>query len=221
MKLVRLTLNKIECHDLFTFLSIVYFYFPCQSLSFPTDSHSAECRSDQSWGTSETPLPGKSCWRGRLSTIDLLALTSLDHSFFIFKMLFFYFYKTTYLKKEVNGTEPSPLISFPCRCLKIVAYRNHRDRKKQSYYRLYCKNRFEPILTGQHFLFLFLRQCIEWKETEHSRFLSNSAEKSFIVFTTVLRQSPSGGYSQSFFRSYRKGYFDIYRSHITTNILEC
>ncbi len=138
--------------------------------------------------------------REELSTIDLLALTSLEMLFFIFKMFFFFFYKTTYRKKEVNGTEPSPLISVPCRCLKIVACRNHRDRKKQSYCGLYSKNRFEPILTGQHFLFL-LRQFIEWKETEHSRFLSNLAEKSFIVVTTVLRRSPSGGYSQSFLRT--------------------
>ena len=47
---------------------------------------------------------------GGLSTVDLL-VTSLDQLLFILKLLFA-LYKTTYLNKEVNCTEPSPSV-FP------------------------------------------------------------------------------------------------------------
>jgi hypothetical protein len=46
-------------------------------------------------------------WRGRLSTVDLLVLTSLDQLLLILQT-FFLFYKTSYLIEEVNHTEPSP-----------------------------------------------------------------------------------------------------------------
>jgi hypothetical protein len=45
---------------------------------------------------------------GRLSTVDLLVLTSLDQLLFILKIVFTFFYKTSYLNEEVNGIEPSP-----------------------------------------------------------------------------------------------------------------
>ncbi len=48
--------------------------------------------------------PGKSYWRGRISTHDLLVLTSSDNAEAIF---------STYLNEEVNGTEPYPSVSFP------------------------------------------------------------------------------------------------------------
>jgi hypothetical protein len=57
------------------------------------------------------PLPGKSYWWGRLSTVDL---TSLDQLVFILKILFSFFYKTSYLNEEVNSAEPSSLVSIPC-----------------------------------------------------------------------------------------------------------
>ncbi len=57
---------------------------------------------------------GNSYWRGRLSTFDLLVLASLDQL-----ILIEYFIdlcnKTSYLNVEVNGTEPSPSVSFPWR----------------------------------------------------------------------------------------------------------
>jgi hypothetical protein len=49
---------------------------------------------------------------GRLSTIHLLAQTSLDQLRLILKT-FFTFYKTSYLNEEVNRTEPSPSVSIP------------------------------------------------------------------------------------------------------------
>ncbi len=48
------------------------------------------------------PCAGKSYWGWRLSTVDLLVLTSLDQLVFILKILFSFFYKTSYLNEEVN-----------------------------------------------------------------------------------------------------------------------
>jgi hypothetical protein len=44
--------------------------------------------------------------RGRLSTVDLLVPTSLDHMLLILRTLFT-FYKTSYLNEEVKCTEHS------------------------------------------------------------------------------------------------------------------
>jgi hypothetical protein len=55
---------------------------------------------------------GNPCCRGRLSTVDLLVLTSLDQLLFYWKYLTF-FQKTSYPNQEVNGTEPSPSVSIP------------------------------------------------------------------------------------------------------------
>ncbi len=57
---------------------------------------------------------GKSYWRGRLSTVDLLVLTSLDQLLFAVMIFFYLCYKTSYLNEEVNCTEPSPSVSVPC-----------------------------------------------------------------------------------------------------------
>ncbi len=51
---------------------------------------------------------------GRLSTDDLLVLTSLDVLIFILKISVTFFYKTNYLEEEVNRTELSPSVSVPC-----------------------------------------------------------------------------------------------------------
>jgi hypothetical protein len=42
---------------------------------------------------------------GEISTVDLLVLTGLDMLLFIENII--YFFKTSCLNKEVNGTEPS------------------------------------------------------------------------------------------------------------------
>jgi hypothetical protein len=65
---------------------------------------------------------GKSYWGGRLNTIDLLLLTSLDQLIFMLKILFQFFYKTSYLNEEVNCTEPSPSVSIPCKGRKALCY---------------------------------------------------------------------------------------------------
>ncbi len=52
----------------------------------------------------------KSYWRGRLSTVDLLVLTSLDQ---IYWKCYLPFYKTIYLNEVVNCTEPSPSVILP------------------------------------------------------------------------------------------------------------
>jgi hypothetical protein len=59
-------------------------------------------------------LPGKSYWRGRLGTVDLLVLTSIDKFLFILKKICYHIYKTSYLYEEVNCTKPSPSVSISC-----------------------------------------------------------------------------------------------------------
>ncbi len=61
-----------------------------------------------------TSRSGNPYWKGRLSTADLLVLTSLDPLLSILKTLFTFFYKTCYLNEEVNCTEPLPSVSVPC-----------------------------------------------------------------------------------------------------------
>jgi hypothetical protein len=59
--------------------------------------------------------PGNSYSRGRISTIDLLVLNKSE-LILVLKMYFFPFYKTSYLNKEVNRTEPFPILRVPwCR----------------------------------------------------------------------------------------------------------
>ena len=55
---------------------------------------------------------GKTYCGGRLSTVDLLVLTSLDQVIFIFKILFSFFTKTSYLNELVNCAESSPQLVF-------------------------------------------------------------------------------------------------------------
>jgi len=43
---------------------------------------------------------------GRISTIDLLVLTSSDRLLFMIKKYFSFFDRTSYLNKEANSTEP-------------------------------------------------------------------------------------------------------------------
>ncbi len=50
--------------------------------------------------------------KGRLSTVDLLLLASLDHLLLIFQTLFT-FYNTSYLNMGVNSTESFLLVSVP------------------------------------------------------------------------------------------------------------
>jgi hypothetical protein len=49
---------------------------------------------------------------GRLSTVDLLVLTSLDQLLLIVDIIYL-LYKTSYFNEEVNCTEPSPSVSIP------------------------------------------------------------------------------------------------------------
>ncbi len=57
-------------------------------------------------------LAGKSYWRGRLSTVDLLVLSSLDQLLFLWKY-YLPFYKTSCPNEEVNCSEPFPSVSIP------------------------------------------------------------------------------------------------------------
>jgi hypothetical protein len=63
----------------------------------------------------DTPmqLHGNTNLKGRLNTINLLVLTSLDPLPLLMKTLFT-LYKTSYFNEEVNRTEPFPSVSIPC-----------------------------------------------------------------------------------------------------------
>jgi hypothetical protein len=50
--------------------------------------------------------PGNPYWTGRLSTIDLLVLTSLGELILTLKLHIYIFTKPTYLNEEVKCTEP-------------------------------------------------------------------------------------------------------------------
>jgi hypothetical protein len=68
---------------------------------------------DQEWYSS-MPCPGNPYCMGRISTVNLLALTSSDQLLFILKISFFLFYKTSYHKEEVNCLEPSSSVRVVC-----------------------------------------------------------------------------------------------------------
>ncbi len=61
-----------------------------------------------------TPKAGNPYWKGRLSTIDLLVLTSLDQ-LFLYSQCYLHLLQNN---DEVNCTEPSPSVSVPCHKLK-------------------------------------------------------------------------------------------------------
>jgi len=76
--------------------TLFYVFFWCEQTSFQ-----------------EMVRPGNTNRRGRVSTVCLLVLTSLDRQLLQLKIMFYLFYKTRYLNEEVNCTEPSPSASIP------------------------------------------------------------------------------------------------------------
>jgi hypothetical protein len=60
-----------------------------------------------------TSIPGKPCERERLSTVDLLVLTSIIQLLLVMSTSIT-FYKISYINEEVNRTEPSLSVSVPC-----------------------------------------------------------------------------------------------------------
>ncbi len=65
-------------------------------------------------------IPGKSYWRGRLRTVDLFVLTSLDQLIFGIENINYLLYKTSYLNEEVNCTEPSLQLEFPGSVITVI-----------------------------------------------------------------------------------------------------
>ncbi len=57
----------------------------------------------------------ESLLKGRISSIDLLVLTSIDQLLLILKIFFFLIYQLSFLNKEVNGTKLSSTVRFPCK----------------------------------------------------------------------------------------------------------
>jgi hypothetical protein len=54
--------------------------------------------------------------------VDLQVLTSLDQLIFMLKILFIFFYKTSYFNEEVNCTEPYPSVSIPWYSTLVLIY---------------------------------------------------------------------------------------------------
>ncbi len=73
----------------------------CQSQKFIEETSLRFIRCKDSGKT------GKPTWRGRLSTVDLLELTSLDRLLFLLKILITC-YKISYINQEVSSTMASP-----------------------------------------------------------------------------------------------------------------
>ena len=59
------------------------------------------------------PQPGKSNWRGRLSTVDLLVLTSLDQLLLTLKVLFTFFTKQPTIMRRSTVLKLPPQLVFP------------------------------------------------------------------------------------------------------------
>jgi len=59
--------------------------------------------------SAKTRMP---CWKGRVSTVDLLVLTNLDRLLFWWKY-YLMCSKASYINEEVNCTEPFPSVSVP------------------------------------------------------------------------------------------------------------
>ncbi len=64
--------------------------------------------------------PGNTYWSGRISTVDLLVLTSSDQLILIHKNSF---HKTSFLNEVVNCTDLSPSVRF-CHWQAFLAYSN-------------------------------------------------------------------------------------------------
>ncbi len=58
-------------------------------------------------------FPGKTFWRGRTSTVDLLVLTSLDQLLFVLKKYFPQFTKQPILIRRSTVLSPSPSVRVP------------------------------------------------------------------------------------------------------------
>ncbi len=58
-------------------------------------------------------FPRNPRWTGRISTVDLLAVTNSDQLLFTLNTETIFLNETTYLKKEVNCTEISPSVRLP------------------------------------------------------------------------------------------------------------
>jgi hypothetical protein len=65
--------------------------------------------------------PGKSYRVGRLRTVDLLVLTSLDQLIFILKMLFFFFTKQATTKRSTVLSLPPQLVFLDKHCSLVVS----------------------------------------------------------------------------------------------------
>jgi hypothetical protein len=89
----------------------------------------------------EEMLSRNPCWRGRLSTVDLLVLTLFKSVAFEITKIIYFFTKTSYYIEEVNCTEPFPSISVPW----FKESYKHTEEKREHKMEL----KMEPLRTGR------------------------------------------------------------------------
>ncbi len=98
-----------------------------------TGSMSVKLGSEQRDAFRRKPLKitfsGNPYWRGSISTVDLLSLSSSDQLLFMLKRCFSFSYKTTNLNLEVKCTNPSPSIRIPrvFYCFHIILWINYNN----------------------------------------------------------------------------------------------
>ena len=134
-------------------------------------------------------VPGNTYQRGRICTIDLLILTSLDQLLLILKLWFILFYWTNYLNEVVKCTEPSPsvrdrwLTSLLCSTFKIF-----QDIRGQVFDDL---NRRNSKQNATHFIsqnFKSILICFRQS-------ISKIYQQSYLLkISTVFRRSVSSGW---------------------------
>ncbi len=87
----------------------------------------------------EQQKTGKSHWRGRLSTVDLLVLISVDKLLFNWKYYLLVF-KTSSPNEEVNCTVPAPLVRALCK--NTLVYFPHCKWQSKKFYSVVMKKFF-------------------------------------------------------------------------------
>ncbi len=97
---------------------------------------------------------GKSYWRGRLSTFQLLVLTSLDQ--LLFYKLYLPFYNITYLNEEVNCTELSQSVSIPWYCIYLIVNKSRGDESPKIFtHTLWCYIYTRPNSIAMNLMYEF------------------------------------------------------------------
>ncbi len=122
------------------------------------------------------PSPGNPFFRERISTVDLLVLTSLDQLLFLLWILFIFFYKTSYLNEEVNCTEASTSIRVPC-LISLSLYHKHTHTPYTQGTMLYSRtSMWNSDINCNKF-----KSLTSWAKNCHKKYKSNGFPGSYTL----------------------------------------